>query len=208
MATQGPPIECSIALLDDPTQRMAFESFPPDGLDENYGCSYSGKRGRASEAVTAQYSGGDFGDLDLKLVFVAGMHVSRVPAQNDAQRKQNLEQDLIDLENKARWLQALAFPKPTIRRSSSEKRFMAVGSPPFVLVTFGQFTRVQGVVQRVNIQWSQLQPETVRPKVAEVSLSIKRVASYYSDWYDIVQRASCRESLPPLGSDSSLGVKS
>lgn len=191
----GPPIQCSISLKDDPVERLPFESFPGP-ISESYSANWSPSTGgRRSAAIRASYKGGNFGGFTLDLVFVAGLH-KNMKSPSQAYKVQydaiaDVNAALQEMEKKVRWLQGTMFPKAAIRRTSAMrmKGAPAPGDPPRVLVTYGRFMTFEGVVTRGTIVWGgvtkKFHPVSVRPFDAKVSLSITRLHTFYPDWYDI-----------------------
>lgn len=202
----GPPIQCSIVLKEAPAERLLFESFPA-AIDESYSASFTRKPNRTSQEIYALYSGGKYGALSLTLTFVAGLHpvVNRqvggttldgiTPKQTaEILEKIDVDSELTLMEAKIRWLQALSFPRPKKPRAANvDKRFVLAGEPPRVLITYGRFMTVEGVVTSTQIRWKPpFHAESARPAVADITLSVSRFGSFYPDWYDIAKRPTKR----------------
>lgn len=200
----GPPIECCIALRDEPREVLHFEGFSqPFSLQEGYSNTLrkSFNTGRSTATKNLVYGGGDFEDFDVSLLFVAGLNRLPNPIFSVPFAVKNLvtpgltqsatlsrEQELQEMEAKVRWCMALCFPRERIVTAASLRRRVPAGNPPRVLVTYGSFMVIEGQVQRVAVRWGSkgmFDPETVRPYTAEVELSIVRLQSFYPDWYSI-----------------------
>ena len=201
---QGPPIQCSIALKKKPTEKLLFESFPQT-IAEGYQVMYDSKRGRTTVATYAYYKGGDYSPFQLTLKFVAGLHGKVNKLSNmtvggqtyipsDEQREKiALDTALQNMEAKVRWMQALCFPRPDKPRASANKLFVVAGTPPKILITYGRFMTIEGQAQNVAITWGpKFHPDSARPYEAAVALSIKRIGTFYIDWYDVSKIASRR----------------
>jgi hypothetical protein len=188
--TVSPPIQCSIALRDEPTQRLRFESFP-ETISEGYNVAYRPRRGRTSATTAAHYSSGDYDAFNLKLTFYAGLNADLTAPStvvNGIAGVVNYDAMLQDMEKKVRWLEALCLPKPKRRRISSNRKIILAGEPPYVLITIGRFLTITGKVTRITTVWKgPFHPETARPRSADVNLSIKRIFDFYPDWYDVAE---------------------
>lgn len=207
--SQGPPVPCVIALKNNPKERLGFESFPED-IGEGYTVTWAHFDAvRTSDRVSAVYQGGKYSDFSINLVFVAGLFTTtRLYGRRNLEPGQlrgsvEINDELKFMEQKVRWLQALAFPRPLQRRGSNARAFGISGDPPRVLVTIGQFMTIEGVVSSWNTRWKPpFHPESVRPYVGTVDITIKRIGTFYPSWYDIVNVAS--ERVPPKNNFASL----
>ncbi len=211
---QGPPIQCSITLKETPTEKLLFESFP-QRIVEGYSVRYQSRSTRSTNATYAYYQGGDYTPFRLNLKFVAGLHrdinatLANVALGEDmmvpteaVKQGVALDFELQNMETKVRWLEALCFPRPGTPRPSKNKRFVVAGSPPRVLVTYGRFMTIDGQVQNVEVSWGpKFHHESARPFEATVSIGIKRLSTFYLDWYDISQKPMKRspETQSPSG---------
>lgn len=192
----GPPIQCSIALKEKPTERLLFESFP-SMITETYSVRYRSKNTRATATTFNYYQGGDYGDFSLTLYFAAGLHQAinttisgrhlQKQAMPEISRKTlQTDTELQKMENKVRWLEALCFPRPDKQRLSKTRKFVVAGRPPRVLVTFGRFITIDGQSTGVTIRWgAKFHPISARPYAAEVTIGFKRLSTFYLDWYDV-----------------------
>ena len=107
------PLQCSISIKGEPKSRLPFESFP-ETIDEDYTGSWRVGKGKATAVRSAFYENGEFSDIALVLIFVAGMFkLESVLEGDDFQSEIDYEAELQIMEEKARWLQALCFPKPS-----------------------------------------------------------------------------------------------
>jgi len=201
MSRPGPPLQCSIAIKDNPKERLLFESFP-DSLDEGYSPVWRSRGGRATAVNTAYWLKGSFDSFNLQLTYVAGLFkletVEENKNNNPGQTAVNLDAELQALEKKARWLQALCFPKPKRPRTQAERKSGIIkGQPPRILVTIGRFLHIEGVVDNYTVSWlPPFHPESARPYKCQVSLIIRRIVKFYPDYHDIVGAAS--RSTPPV----------
>jgi len=194
------PTQCSIALKDDPTQRQIFESFP-DTISESYSASWNPRSpGRANHVLKAWYTGGSYGDFSIDFTIVAGMYTQhdkgsqgntlqafmKVGAEQAAVNEASTTEALLqEAENKVRWLQALCFPRPKVRRSA-DQRGIPWGDPPLVVIALGKFLTIEAVTNRFSVDWSKpFHPQTVQPYAAKVGLTFTRIGTFYPDWYDI-----------------------
>ena len=186
----GPPIQCSISLKDDPKEIILFESFP-DNIKESHSAGWRTTSGLAPVSRNVTYSGGDYGGLSLDLIFVATLHPKTMPLTNWDQDyiDEYINQELLELERKVRWLEALTFPRDPLNKGIHNS---SSGIPPRVLVTFGEFLTIEGVVRDFGVTWSKFHPSSVRPFVAEVNLSIQRVFNEYPTWYTVARRQGIR----------------
>ena len=197
-----PPIQCCLALEENPLIRLPFESFPQT-ITEGYRASYStqGNRGRASHTLRAFYKGGSYDDFSLELTFVAGLNRTTRASDSLAatslnQREQSRDQkissatdldlELQKMEAKVRWLQAMLFPKPKLPRTQEQKRFLVKGDPPKILIVIGSFLTLRCVASSWNSSWQPpFHVNTARPFAATVNITFVRIGEFYPDWYDI-----------------------
>jgi hypothetical protein len=204
MTPPGPPTQCSITLKDVPTERLLFESFPTS-LSEGYNTKWDTlNAGAATADFRGKYGGGNFDPFSLSLEFVAGLHpkvnrraglgVEFVLKESSYGRETRiaddryLDQELVMLERKVRWLQALGLPRPTRQRPAGG-RGVVEGEPPEVLITIGRFMTISGIVTSTNTSWKPpFHPVSARPYTAEVSLTIKRLFTFFPDWYDVAEQ--------------------
>lgn len=192
-----PPIQCSVVLKEDPREKLLFESFPLDGISDGYSASFRPKGGRVPVVTYRYWSGGGYSPFTLSLTFYAGLNptvntrfsgVKWTAGNLNRAEEISLDADLQAMEAKVRWLQALCFPRPKRRRSGANRKFVAAGQPPRVLVTFGRFWTIEGVAGSCEITWKPpFHPVTARPYRAEVSVSIQRLHTLYIDWYDVAK---------------------
>lgn len=211
--TQGPPTECSLSIKNLPQEKLLFESFP-DSLQEGYTARYRSQsaEGRASATIFNYYMGGEYADFGLDLIFVAGANTEgqitnlqkkpfanynpQFEGQLEFLRDVNREVELQKMEAKVRWLEALCFPRPKVRRLPQFGRDLPGGEPPRVIVTFGSFLTIEGQVRSFDVSWkAPFDPKTARPYVGEVRLVIKRLFEFYPDWYDISGKEALRAPL-------------
>lgn len=201
---------CALVLEDNPVgedSKLVFESFPSEeGIEESYSVNQYQEMGgeRMPQPGFVSYRGGNWGAFQVKLVFRAGLHAPPVPA--DQLASSDIEQQLIEMERKVRWCQALTFPlerslgatgqrilaraqttgvQPTAAATSAVDRLRR-NDPPIVLVTFGAWYTVRGYTQSVNIRWTgPWHPLTARPYGAEVSITIQPIKAEYPTWQSI-----------------------
>lgn len=201
-----PPVQCSIALKEDPRKKILFESFP-DTISESYSANVQ-KVPNSLKPVTTltKYGGGDYGNFALSLRFVAGLNTPFSGGNDVLNTKgvvssealkvlldKSLKDELSLLEKKVRFLLALCFPKPPedLRISAQEKlkeNFVG-GTTPVVLISIGSFLTIEGQATSWDVQWSApWHPETAQPYVADVTMSFIRLYNFFPDYYDIINQ--------------------
>lgn len=205
-------LNCALVLEDNPVgddSRLNFESFP-ESIEEVYALTSYREIGadRMPQPGGVAYRGGNWSTFSISLVFRAG------DRQGDPTRANNfrdlsratLERELIEMEKKARWCQALAFP---LRRDLGEfgqrilSRATARGQvvsasvrealsqlrredPPKVLVVFGSWMTLRGYVVNVGVKWEgPWDPETNRPYGCNVNIQIQPLMVEYPTWQSI-----------------------
>jgi hypothetical protein len=201
---------CALVLEDNPVgedSRLVFESFPTEeGIEETYSVAQYAEMGqeRMPQPGFVAYRGGNWGPLQIKLVFRAGIFAPPVPA--DQLTSADIEQQLIEMERKVRWCQALTFPlertlgaagqrilqrastsgvRPTAAATAAVAK-MRRNDPPIVLVVFGAWHTIRGYVTQVSIRWmGPWHPLTARPYGAEVSITIMPLMAEYPTWQTI-----------------------
>lgn len=194
---QGPPLQCSIALKDNPRERLHFESFPAD-IDESYSPQWRVRGGLATAVTTAYWMKGAYGGFSLSLKYVAGLYARENKklevAQSDQEKLAHLDKELQAMEAKARWIEALCFPKPKKPRTATERGGGIMrGQPPRILITYGRFLTIDGVVDSWNVTWKPpFHPVSARPYSCIVDIGIQRMDTFYPDYYDIRNIASRR----------------
>ena len=220
-ATYSNVAQCALVLEDTPTEVLKFESFPDDGIEESY--SVSGYREIAADRMSqpgfVAYRGGNWSSFNLVLKFRAGEQLKR-QIEIGSLQSSDLEVLLLQMEARARWCQALAFP---MERSATTfvsriQRRAEAGSgttlaalqqtslgqltrndPPFVLVVFGKFLTLRCYVSGYSIKWTHpFHPVTVRPYGAEVTLSLQRLEFDYPTWKSIRANGGQRDGTPTL----------
>lgn len=206
-------INCSLVLEDEPVgddSRLYFESWP-DSIEEVYALTSYRTIGadRMPQPGGVAYRGGDWNTFSLQLIFRAGDRYSDPTRNNNFQDSSNtsLMRELTEMERKARWCQALAFP---LRRElgSVERGLLkrAVGSgnavvaaqvrealsalrredPPKVLVVFGSWMTVRGYCSQVSLKWEgPWDPDTNRPYGCVVNMQIQPLMVEYPNWHSI-----------------------
>jgi len=199
----GQPVMCSIALQEDPRERLVFESFP-GSIGEGYQAKLTAPNVGGTQATSANYNGGYFDSFSLSLKFVAGLlNEANDPHFNakfieafrkisdDKIRGYAIDGLLQRMEEKVRWLQALCFPRGDVDFETTDKIFTRTpGTPPIVLITFGEFLTISGHVTSVTITWKPpFHPVTARPYSAVVALTIMRLGTYNINWYDVAGKS-------------------
>jgi len=183
------PLLSTIALQDDPNDNLYFESFP-DTIVESYSTRWRHAGGTRNTAkTTAFWSGGSFGAFSLQLDYVAGLYKleSLGVADDKGLQEVDLDAELMVMESKVRWLQALCFPKPDVPRGGyAIKSGILDGEPPKILIVLSSFLVIRGVVDSFSVTWKPpFHPVTIRPYACSVSLGIIRLENFYPDYYDI-----------------------
>jgi len=201
---------CALVLEDNPVgddSRLVFESFPSDeGIEEAYSVSQYQEMGaeRMPQPGFVAYRGGNWSAVSLKLVFRAGLVAA--PVSVDQLASSDIEQQLIEMERKVRWCQALTFPlersagaagqrilarartagvRPTAATTSAVDRLRR-NDPPIVLVTFGAWYTIRGYATSVSIRWTgPWHPTTARPYGAEVAITVQPIKAEYPTWQSI-----------------------
>lgn len=212
--------QCALVLEDSPVgadSRLYFESFPADGIEESYQLVEYRKMGgiRMPQPSFATYQGGDWGPFSLALEFVAGEGpgakptAAQVIATEGDQPSPDLEEMLIELEDKVNWCVALGFPLertnreagrivqrartrnavPTAASTQLTSKLKRV-DPPIVLVVFGSWRVIRCYVMNVSWKWKgPWHPVSARPYAAEVKFAMQPIMTEYPTWQTIRNRA-------------------
>ncbi len=202
-------INCALVLEDEPVgqdSRLEFESFP-EAIEEVYALASYREIGadRMPQPGGVAYRGGNWSTFSIELRFRVGGR----PSTTQAARPQieytraRLEQELKEMERKARWCQALCFP---LKRSLGEfgQRIAARttglttasvqqalsqlprNDPPKVLVVFGSWMVVRGYATNVTLKWEPpFDPVTNRPYGCVVNIQIQPLMVTYPTWQSI-----------------------
>lgn len=208
-------LQCALVIEDSPVgpdSRLNFESFP-EAIEELYSLfprDEIGGTGRPQPS-SAAYRGGNWNNFNLQLHFRAGDRVGgEVALPPAAYDRTRFEAELIAMERKARWCQALAFPLERSRsRTENNRTFgglrntlgntpegvtavaaldaavsaLRSNDPPIVLIVYGAWMVVRGYVENVGIRWEgPYDPDTVRPAGAIVTISFKPLMVSYPTW--------------------------
>lgn len=211
-------LNCALVIEDSPVgddSRLDFESFP-SSIEELYSLSTRaeiGANGRPQPS-SAAYRGGNWSSFSLQLQFRAGDRAGADPSLPPFDYDRNrLEAELIAMERKARWCQALAFPLERKRSGTEANRtfgglraslaggpggasavaaldaavsILRSNDPPIVLIVFGAWMVIRGYVENVGLRWQgPYDPETVRPYGCEVTLSVKPLMITYPTWQSV-----------------------
>lgn len=218
---------CALVLEDEPVgsdSRLEFESFPGE-VDETYSVNQYREMGgdRMPQPSHIAYRGGSWSPWTLTLVFRAGIRqadqaTANRPARPGDLDNASLEQQLIEMERKVRWCQALTFPLERSLGGLESRRIQAQvnaanaqlgaqglppsglttqsinglrrNDPPIVLVVFGSWWVQRAYAENVSIKWQgPWHPESVRPFGAEVSITLKPLKAVYPTWNLIREQA-------------------
>lgn len=204
-------INCALVLEDNPKgedSRLAFETFP-ESIEEVYSLTSYRTIGadRMPQPGAVAYRGGDWSTFAIQLKFRAGDRQSgradRPPVELNRAR---LEQELREMERKARWCQALGFPLRRQLEQSTQQRILrnvAPGGrnvvlaadvrkalseltrndPPKVLVVFGAWMTVRGYATSVSLKWEPpFDPVSNRPYGCSVNIQIQPLMVNYPTW--------------------------
>lgn len=191
-----PPTQCSISIKNDPQEILHFESFPAS-IDESYSPQWRVRTVKATTIASVLWSKGAYGPFSLALTYVAGLfanNLGRTQSVTQAQQDIELDAELKKMEEKARWLEALNFPRANTPRSESDRAAgVFSGQPPTVLITIGRFLVIEGVSDGINISWlPPFHPVSARPYRVDVRITIKRLNTFFPDFDDINAAASLR----------------
>jgi hypothetical protein len=163
------------------------------------------------------YRGGNWSTFSLQLDFRAGQRQSdpSKPGVFQDLDRATLEKELVEMERKARWCQALAFP---LRRDLGEfgtrilKRASSRGvvvsaqirealsnlrreDPPKILVVFGSWMTLRGYASQVTLKWEgPWDPESNRPFGCSVSMQIQPLMVEYPTWQTVRNGAWSQQS--------------
>lgn len=225
MAINTPPappgsfyrINCSVVLEDNPVgddSRLYFESYP-ESIEEVYALTTYREIGadRMPQPGGVAYRGGNWSTFSISLNFRAGDRQgdpTRVNNFSDMSRA-TLERELVEMEKKARWCQALAFPlkrklagdplgqeiqaKASAHGADTRAFREALGQlqrqdPPKVLVVFGSWMTLRGYCVNVGLKWEgPWDPETNRPYGCTVNVQIQPLMVAYPTWQSIASGA-------------------
>ena len=206
---------CALVLEDRPIpddSRLNFESFPGE-VEETYSLNaYSELGGEyVSQPSHISYRGGMWSPWTLTLNFRAGItqdDQATAPRPLGPLQITNagIEQRLIEMERKARWCQALAFPidpsaHPRVQADSPAAANVSANAsgtkkrndrvdPPIVLIVFGSWWVQRAYVTNVSIKWQgPWHPVSARPYGAEVSLTFKPFNAALPTWSSIREQA-------------------
>ena len=201
-------INCALVLEDEPVgddSRLNFESFP-EQIEEVYALVSYREIGadRMPQPSGVAYRGGNWSTFSLALNFRVGarpdaQQAARPPQDYDRER---LEQELLEMELKARWCQALCFP---LKRDLGEfgRGFVSRAGafatqvtqalnnikrndPPKLLVVFGSWMVIRGYATNVSLKWEPpFDPVTNRPYGCLVNIQIQPLMVTYPTWQSI-----------------------
>lgn len=205
-------INCALVLEDEPVgedSRLDFETFP-ESVEEVYALTSYREIGadRMPQPGGVAYRGGNWSTFSISLSFRAGerSNTERAAREPTDYTRARFEQELREMERKARWCQALCFPlrrdlgefgrriEQNAARSgatSSEAVRQALGElrrndPPKVLVVFGSWMVIRGYATNVSLKWeSPWDPVTNRPHGCTVSVQIQPLMVNYPTWQSI-----------------------
>ena len=204
-------INCALVLEDEPVgedSRLAFESFP-EGIDEVYALTSYREIGadRMPQPGGVAYRGGNWSTFSIELKFRAGerANIERATRPSGDYTREMLEQELREMERKARWCQALCFPLERslgsfgTRISGNAARLgvsqaqvqgalseLKRNDPPKVLVVFGSWMVIRGYVVNTGIKWEPpIDPVTNRPYGCTVGIQIQPLMVSYPTWQSI-----------------------
>jgi len=204
-------INCALVLEDNPVgedSRLGFESFP-EAIEEVYALTSYREIGadRMPQPGGVAYRGGNWSTFSLTLQFRAGERANLRQAARTAAgyTRTRFEQELREMERKARWCQALCFPLTRglgaagqrvmgqARRAgvSTEAVQNALGGlrrndPPKVLVVFGSWMVIRGYAVNVSLKWeAPYDPVTNRPYGCTATIQIQPLMVSYPSWQSI-----------------------
>lgn len=203
-------VPCALVLENEPQgadSRLQFESFP-DQIEEAYAVNAYREiaADRMSQPGFVAYRGGNWSSFALELQFRAegstgGRNIEQLLTSD-------IETILLDMERKARWCQALAFPMErtdheTIARVQSAASLIANAfgglalqnvnlsqlkrnDPPMVFVVFGSFLVLRCYLTNYSLRWDgPFHPVTAQPYGCTVTLTLQRLDKSYPTWETI-----------------------
>jgi len=221
-------VNSALVLEDNPVgdqSRLEFETWP-EAIEEVYALTSYREIGadRMPQPGGVAYRGGNWSTFSLQLQFRAGMRQSGRPDRRPVSSilldrafgrgsppaidRAQFEHELKEMERKARWCQALAFPLRRGLGGVTTTRILKVptsgrgltsavrirenlaklkrNDPPKVLVVFGSWMTVRGYCTNVGVRWEPpFDPDTARPYGCTVNIQIQPLLVEYPTWHTI-----------------------